>query len=180
MTNYYFMLVIFWLVIIRILLILIIYIIHPTIIIIILITYNIIICLNLSFNKSIIIYPILFFLIIIRGLLIIFLYFSRLISNEKNWLYIQNNLFIYRTLILILFIIIRNINYRINSPIMNSLELKTITNLNSLIINWSSTNLIYINPLITITLIRIIYLLITIITIIKISLPKILTLRKLN
>lgn len=56
---------------------------HPIIIIIIILIYSTLICLNISLWKSNYILSIFLFLIIIRGLLIIFLYFSRLISNVK-------------------------------------------------------------------------------------------------
>lgn len=56
---------------------------HPITIIIIILTYTLITCLNISLWKPNYILSIFLFLIIIRGLLIIFLYFSRLISNVK-------------------------------------------------------------------------------------------------
>lgn len=57
---------------------------HPISIIIILLFYRSLICINISLWKTNYILSIFLFLIIIRGLLIIFLYFSRLISNEQS------------------------------------------------------------------------------------------------
>lgn len=57
--------------------------IHPFILITYRIFFNIIISLNISIWYINYIYSILLFLIIIRGLLIIFIYFSSLISNEQ-------------------------------------------------------------------------------------------------
>lgn len=57
---------------------------HPISIIVIILIYRSLICINLSLWKINYILSIFLFLIIIRGLLIIFLYFSRLISNEQS------------------------------------------------------------------------------------------------
>ena len=77
-------------------------------IIILLIIYSLLIFINLSIWSENYIYSIISFLTLIRGLLIIFLYFTRLISNIKNNFYIKpilittfliNTLFLYKLFI---------------------------------------------------------------------------------
>lgn len=152
---------------------------HPILIIIMIIIYRTLICLNISSWKNNFIYSIFLFLIIIRGLLIIFLYFSSLISNE------QIN-FSWNKIILLSFII-NLIYFFINIPLNKlttnnliyfSKEINSIKNINDKIfINILN---LYNYPFNNITLIRIIYLLITLFTIIKILTLKVKPLRKIN
>jgi len=152
--------------------------IHPVFIIIFILIYNITLCINIITTKINPLYPIIFFIIIIRGLLIIFLYFSRLVSNEKNL-----NL-LYKSIIITIFI---NIIYLASSIYRNNLLTSFIhsdTNISIINLEYNthitSTSLIYFPPFINITIICIIFLLICLILVIKTCVPKIKTLRKIN
>lgn len=160
---------ILWLLIFIIIFIIINKILHPIIIITLIIIFNLLRCLNISIWKLNFIYSIIIFLIIIRGLLIIFIYFSRLISNEQIkinlsikslWLLILN--------ILIPFNIILSYNYFIfnqfNFIIFDSNSIKSIF-INKFI---NIINL-YSYPLNNLTILTILFLLIAFITIIKIN-----------
>lgn len=151
---------------------------HPTIIILIILSYNIILCTNLSPWKSSYIFPILFFLIIIRGLLIIFLYFSRLISNTKTQvsLILKNNtlwfILILSTPFLTKIIFMAQPFYQGYPPVDFTI-----------LINYTQTlpvSKIYTGPTSSLTIIRIFYLLVSLTSIIKISTPKIKSLRKIT
>lgn len=153
--------------------------IHPIFLTIRLLIYTRLICIIISIWSFNFIYSIITFLIIIRGLLIIFIYFSRLIANEKNKITI--NVYIILSLFLNYCFIIMNIlfnsfklpipfNFWESSPILNnfnSIEFKNIT-------------IIYTYPFINITIICIIFLLISLFIIIKISSTKFRSLRKIN
>lgn len=155
--------------------------IHPINIILILIIFRTIICLNLSIWQSNYIYSIILFLIIIRGLLIIFLYFTRLISNEqtnfkfKNLLIISSilNLFLIINLIFIKNFYHPNLifiyNYNETHPLksINKIKFQNILNL-------------YEYPYNNFTILSIFYLLIALFTIIKICSIKSSSLRKIN
>lgn len=152
--------------------------IHPTIIIIIILLYSCLICLKISIWKSNYIYSIILFLIIIRGLLIIFLYFSRLISNEQ--ITFKFNKFLISSFIVNFFIILSLI---INSfhllPIkQNFIEITSIYTLNKK--NFQNILNLYEYPLNNLTIITIIYLLLSLFIIIKICSSKSLPLRKIN
>jgi len=151
--------------------------IHPVTIVIIILIYNIILCINIEFWKLNTIFPIIFFIIIIRGLLIIFLYFSSLISNEKNLNFIKNSIKLILIINLIYFLLY-NYSYNFFNPFLIPLIQYNITNFtsNKLLI----INLIYQYPFSNLTLISIIFLLITLISVIKTSTPKIKSLRKIN
>jgi len=151
--------------------------IHPIIIIIILLIYSFIICLNISIWKSNYLYSIILFLIIIRGILIIFLYFSRLISNEQNILKFNKFLFISFNLnLLILCILINNLHTYIFK--FNFIEIKIIPKLNKILFQ-NILNL-YEYPTNNLTIRSIIYLLVSLFTIIKICSLKSISLRKIN
>lgn len=150
---------------------------HPIIIIIILLIYSFTICLNISIWKSNYLYSIILFLIIIRGILIIFLYFSRLISNEQNILKFNKFLFISFNLnLLILFIFINKSNIYIFK--YNFTEIKIISKSNKIFFQ-NILNL-YEYPINNLTIRSIIYLLISLFTIIKICSLKSISLRKIN
>jgi len=152
--------------------------IHPVFTIIFILIYNITLCINIISTKINPLYPIIFLIIIIRGLLIIFLYFSRLVSNEKNL-----NLLYKSIIITISFNIIYLISsiYR-NNPLIPFIYSDTNINIINLRYNThiSSTSLIYFSPFINITIICIIFLLICLISVIKTCVSKIKTLRKIN
>lgn len=152
---------------------------HPILLIIMIIIYRILISLNISYWKINFIYSIIIFLIIVRGLLIIFLYFSSLISNEQITLNFNKIIIFIFTLNLLLlistFYIKKNYisnflyNFKENSPLTNINE-KFFTNISNL----------YIYPFNNITIICIIFLLLSLFTIIKLSSIKSKPLRKIS
>jgi len=150
---------------------------HPIFIVTLLVLYRIITCFILSKWAQNFIYSIMLFLIIIRGLLIIFLYFSRLISNE------QNN-FTIKPLIIINFLL--NLIYISFYYLSKFNKYPIYTFIENIQINYLNTNLfqniiyIYSYPFNNLTLICIFYLLITLLIIIKICSIKTLALRKLK
>lgn len=151
---------------------------HPIIIIIIILTYSCLICLTISIWKSNYIYSIILFLIIIRGLLIIFLYFSRLISNEQIK-FKFNNFLIYSFIFNLFILLIGQINIIKFFPIkQNLIEINSINYLNIKIFQ-NILNL-YEYPLNNLTIITIFYLLLSLFIIIKICSVKSLSLRKIN
>jgi len=166
-----------WIILLSIIIIPLTTLIHPVSIVIIILIYNIILCINIEFWKSNYIFPIIFFIIIIRGLLIIFLYFSRLISNEKRLNLIKSSI---KFILFINFFYFSLSNYLFNffnssfTPLIQINLIYIISN------KLPSINLIYQHPFRNLTLIRIIFLLITLISIIKSSTPKIKSLRKIN
>lgn len=149
---------------------------HPTLMIILILIYRISISILISIWKYTFIYSIILFLIIVRGLLIIFLYFSSLISNEKNNLspkIILNSIFIPLLITSILtplytyFTFIFNINIE-NTPLIN--------------INYNiffNILKIYLYPFNNFTFLSILYLLISLFSIIKICSIKNASLRKI-
>lgn len=163
--------------IIYIIIIIIIRFIHPTIIILIILFYRVILCTNLSPWKSSYIFPILFSLIIIRGLLIIFLYFSRLVSNTKT----QISLTLKPNTSWFIFILSAPLLTKIffiAQPFYQGYPPTDFT----ILISYAQTapaSKIYRNPASSLTIIRIFYLLVALISIIKISTPKIKSMRKI-
>nr|QGW36333.1 NADH dehydrogenase subunit 6 [Dolichoderus sibiricus] len=154
---------------------------HPMFIMIMIIMYSIIICLNISLWKINFIYSILLFLIMISGLLIMFLYFSSLISNEQMQLIYNKKFFYINFLInLIMFYILMFMNKSSFYNIMNftSKESLSLYNLNE---KWlSNIYSLYMYPFNNITMLSIIYLLISLFSIIKISSMNLKPLRKIN
>lgn len=152
---------------------------HPVFIIIIIIIYNSIICLNISIWKINFIYSIILFLILIRGLLIIFLYFSRLISNEQITFYSNKILFLSLIFNIIYIYILFIINKLFsNNIIYTTKETNSLNKINNKIFE-NILNL-YIYPYNNITICRILYLLLTLFIIIKLSNIKIKPLRKIS
>lgn len=146
---------------------------HPISIIIICIIYNVTLAIYITLWKALPIFPIIFILIIIRGLLIIFIYFARTISNTES-----SRHFNYKeTFILITLWITSIIHLHIYSKAFNT---SNINNSNLIDSTSNFIRIIFKAPLSSITLIRIIYLLLSLIAIIKICSPKIKTLRKLS
>lgn len=168
-------LLIFWILLI-IILILIYITLHPIIIILILLIYTITLSINISIWNPNYLYSIILFLIIIRGLIIIFLYFSRLISNEKinypNKIFILIIIYIRWTITPITKFIYRYIIKYI------SLESNQIIKLNFNLFN-NIINL-YEYPYNHLTLMRITFLILYFFLIIKICSYKSLPIRKLN
>lgn len=149
---------------------------HPIFIIINLIIYRLLICIIISTWTYNFIYSIIIFLIIIRGLLIIFLYFSRLISNEKNR--IKNNKLIWTNIIINLTLIIYIILNTKTFPAFYSQENQPILLINNP--TFSNIFKIYNHPFNNLTLICIIFLLTSLIIIIKICSIKSSPLRKIS
>lgn len=148
---------------------------HPIYTLILIIIYRGIICFIISSWSYNFIYSIILFLIIVRGILIIFLYFSRLISNDQTKFTINTPLTIRFFFNIIIFsLIIKYFNY----PAYNFHEILRSFLLNSNPFN----NIVHIfsHPYRNITIICILYLLLTLFTIIKICSIKTSTLRKLN
>lgn len=148
--------------------------IHPTYIIFILIIFRLSVCLRISWSIINPILSIILFIIIIRGVLILFLYFSRLISNEQtkikfNWLLL---IFISRVIIIVTTIIN-------NDPrIIHNEEKQSINLINEYPL--SNIKIIYEYPYANLSIKCIVYLLISIFTIIKICSFKNSALRKIN
>lgn len=160
---------ILWLLIFLIIFIIINKLIHPIIIMIIIITFNIFRCLNISLWKLNFIFSIIIFLIIIRGLLIIFIYFSRLISNEQIKI---NFNFKYLSLLILNILIPLNIILTYNQFIFNQFNFITFdsNSINIIFINkFINISNLYFYPLNNLTILTILFLLIAFITIIKIN-----------
>lgn len=149
--------------------------IHPIYLLILIIIYRRIVCLTISAWSYNFIYSIILFLIIISGILILFLYFSRLISNDQTKFIINKPLILRLSINIIIFLYI---NKYFNYHIYNYYETFFLTQINNNIFN----NIIHIfsYPYRNITIICILYLLLTLFTIIKICATKTSTLRKLN
>jgi len=150
---------------------------HPILITILLVFYRIITCLIISKWSQNFLYSIMLFLIIISGLLIIFLYFSRLISNEQNNFNLKP-LMIANFILNLIFTSFYYIIYSNKSPGHIFIENIQINYLNTPLFQ----NIIYIYsyPFNNLTIICIFYLLITLLIIIKICSVKNLSLRKLK
>lgn len=151
---------------------------HPMIILILILRCASIICILLSIWRYNFIYSIILFLIIIRGILIIFLYFSRLISNEQNKQPNIYTLIIMPLNIIIITLLINKITPKSNNYIFyHSIENSPMTTLNNKIFN--NITKIYFYPFNNLTFISILYLLISLLTIIKICSIKSISLRKI-
>lgn len=151
---------------------------HPITLIIFLLFYTSITCLIISIWKDNFIFSIIIFLIIIRGLLIIFLYFSSLISNEQFNFSI--NFFSLRLIILniIILLYLSPLFLSSLSPSSQPPETKLLFNINQpLFYNISK---IYLYPYNNLTIICILFLLISLFLIIKICSIKSSSLRKIS
>lgn len=152
---------------------------HPIFIALILIIYRTLICLNISKWRKNFIYSIILFIIIISGLLIIFLYFSSLISNEQIILFLNINLIYLFFINLILFLILYiNKNFLINLYFSISKEINQFININNKPFN-NIINL-YNYPFNNLTILCIIFLLISLFSIIKLCSTKSSPIRKIS
>lgn len=145
---------------------------HPISIIIICLRYNIRLSIYITLWKTPPIFPLIFLLIIVRGLLIIFLYFARTISNSEPYRH-----FNFKRILILIFPWISSLTFLLPLP---KLPATSNINLHFLDLTPNFIRLIFKPPLSSLTLIRIVYLLLCLIAIIKICSPKIKTLRKLN
>uniref|UniRef100_A0AAU7YTD7 NADH dehydrogenase subunit 6 n=1 Tax=Pheidole spathifera TaxID=615503 RepID=A0AAU7YTD7_9HYME len=148
---------------------------HPIFILILIVIYSSIICFIMSSWSFNYIYSIMLFLIMISGMLIMFLYFTSLISNNQTK-FITNIPLIF-SFSLNIITIFSSLSY-FNYPIYEYNELLPSMMLNSNMFN--NISYIYSYPYSNITMICILYLLLTLFTIIKICSIKSTTLRKLN
>lgn len=149
--------------------------IHPTLIIILILIYRVSISILISLWRHTFIYSIIFFLIIVRGLLIIFLYFSSLISNEKNNL--SPKIFLNSIFIILFTIFITTPLKHFKSTLNINIENTSLTKINYLIFH--NILKIYIYPHNNFTFLSMIYLLIALFSIIKICSIKFSSLRKI-
>nr|YP_009648519.1 NADH dehydrogenase subunit 6 [Camponotus concavus]QCE31805.1 NADH dehydrogenase subunit 6 [Camponotus concavus] len=152
---------------------------HPIMIMVTLLIYSSMICLNMSLWKSNYILSIFLFLMMISGLLIIFLYFSSLISNEQFKLKI-NYYIIPLTLINMIFSY-----YLMNLGPLNLFihkykfhESYTIPYINKM--NFNNILNLYEYPLNNLTILSMLYLLLSLFAIIKVCSLKYMSLRKIN
>lgn len=178
MTKIFYIILLLLIIILRILFILSINNLHPTPLILSLIFYTILICLNISIWSYNFIYSIMLFLIIIRGILIIFLYFSSLISNEQNKFSINNYIIIRFLINIIILIYLLIIYFKFNYIKYFSKEILSINIIN--LPPFINIIIIYKYPYNNFTLLCILYLLISLFTIIKICSIKSASLRKLS
>lgn len=148
---------------------------HPIFTLILIIAYRRIICSLISIWSDNYIYSIILFLIIVRGILIIFLYFSRLISNEQTKLKFNSPLML-RFFLNIIFISYFIIFTKYHNCTYNEILHLFFTNTHS----FNNIIHLYSYPYNNITIICIFYLLLTLFTIIKICSSKTSTLRKLT
>nr|YP_010872872.1 NADH dehydrogenase subunit 6 [Pheidole smythiesii]WGV34066.1 NADH dehydrogenase subunit 6 [Pheidole smythiesii] len=148
---------------------------HPIFILILIVIYSKIICFLMSTWSLNFIYSIMLFLIMISGMMIMFLYFTSLISNNQTKFIINiplmSSFFINIIIIFFMMKYFNYPNYEYNESLMSFL---LNTNLFNNIIH------IYSYPYSNITMISILYLLLTLFTIIKICSVKSTTLRKLT
>nr|YP_010872885.1 NADH dehydrogenase subunit 6 [Pheidole yeensis]WGV34079.1 NADH dehydrogenase subunit 6 [Pheidole yeensis] len=150
--------------------------IHPIFIFILVMIYSSIISIMMSIWSNNFLYSIMLFLIMISGMLIMFLYFSSLISNDQTKF--KFNLPLMLSFFLNIIILMYLFKYIFKYPIYNFNEMSMYFLLNTNLYN----NIIHIfsHPYTNITMICILYLLLTLFTIIKICSTKSSTLRKLN
>lgn len=148
--------------------------IHPITIISLILIYSSIICIIINIWSFNYIYSLIIFLIIIRGILILFLYFARLISNEQHKISF-NFLTFLRSILTLLIIFNYNLLF---TPFYKSQDTNHQINLK----NYLLQNLfkLYDYPYNYITIICILFLLISLFLIIKIRTPKSASLRKIK
>nr|ALN11738.1 NADH dehydrogenase subunit 6 [Linepithema humile] len=154
---------------------------HPIMNMILIIIYSILMTLNMSIWKMNFMYSIMLFLIMISGLLIIFLYFSSLISNEQMTFILNNNkLFLLTIMLNIMFLIFNIINKKfiILTQYIKQGETNLLNKINEKMFN-NILNL-YTYPYNNLTIMCMMFLLISLFTIIKISSMKSKSLRKMS
>nr|YP_009735177.1 NADH dehydrogenase subunit 6 [Acropyga panamensis]QBG38670.1 NADH dehydrogenase subunit 6 [Acropyga panamensis] len=153
---------------------------NPIMIMINILAYSLMICIKISLWKSNFMYSIILFLIMISGLLIIFLYFSSLIANEKMNFKLNKLLFLNMILNLIIFYMLNSI-YDFNlfkTKKFNFSEINLIYNINEM--NYQNLLNLYEYPFNNMTIMSMLYLLISLFSIVKICSIKYLTLRKIS
>nr|QBG38592.1 NADH dehydrogenase subunit 6 [Acropyga donisthorpei] len=153
---------------------------NPIMIMINMLMYSLLTCMYISEWKSNFLYSIILFLIMISGLLIIFLYFSSLISNEQMNFKINKLLFFNLILNIIIFYILNSIfNFLpFSMKKFNFSEITLIYKFNEM--NYQNILNLYEYPYSNLTIISMLYLLISLFMIIKICSIKSSTLRKIS
>lgn len=147
---------------------------HPITIISLILIYSNLACIIMTLWSFTYIYSIIIFLIIIRGILILFIYFARLISNEQHKIS-------YKSIIFLISILIPSILYKykfLYQPSHQSQDQLSIRFLNNCPIQHLFK--LYDYPYNYITFISILFLLISLLLIIKIRSLKSSSLRKIN
>lgn len=150
------------------------YYLHPITIISLILIYANLTCIIITLWSFNYIYSIILFLIIVRGVLILFLYFARLISNEQHKIFI-------RIIILIRSFLTLIIIYKSNLLFQSSHQSQDIIrqiNLKTSLLQYSFK--LYDYPYTYITIVCIIFLLISLFLIIKICTLKSASLRKIK
>nr|DAC76932.1 TPA_asm: NADH dehydrogenase subunit 6 [Tetraponera aethiops] len=147
--------------------------IHPTYLIILMIMFSIMVCISFSLTKENPLYSIILFMVMISGVLIIFLYFSSLISNEQSKLKYKNLLLIPIPIILMIFTFNKQL-----IPINNNEEINHYLSINES--TFSNIKMIYSYPFSNLTMKCMLYLLISLFSVIKITSIKNSSLRKIN
>nr|YP_009734533.1 NADH dehydrogenase subunit 6 [Acropyga smithii]QBG38708.1 NADH dehydrogenase subunit 6 [Acropyga smithii] len=152
----------------------------PILIMINLTIFSLLIFVKISLWKSNFLYSIILFLIMISGLLIIFLYFSSLISSERTNFKFNKLLLINFMLNYLIFFFIYNklcfLNFELKKFFF--LEIFSIMKFNEM--NYQNILNFYTYPFNNFTIISLMYLLISLFTIIKICSTKSKTLRKIS
>nr|YP_010341311.1 NADH dehydrogenase subunit 6 [Stenamma megamanni]UNZ99571.1 NADH dehydrogenase subunit 6 [Stenamma megamanni] len=155
---------------------------HPMFMILLLILYTSIICTIMSMWTFNYIYSIIVFLMMISGMLIIFLYFSSLISNEQNKPRLTFPMLLNYLLNTIIFTFLLfsspSLNFfNLTNPNMH-MESLTLPLTNTP--TFTNTFMIYSHPFTNITILSILFLLLTLFIIIKLCNLKTMPLRKIK
>nr|DAC76919.1 TPA_asm: NADH dehydrogenase subunit 6 [Pseudomyrmex concolor] len=151
--------------------------IHPIYLIINIVLYSILLSTKLSLMKKTYMYSIMLFLIMISGVLIIFLYFASLISNEKminlKWMKLMYSVMVSLVITLYTWSL-----YYSFYPISECMEIKSINQIQQSMFN--NLKLIYTYPFNSVSILCMMFLLISMLSIIKIISWKSAPLRKIN
>nr|DAC76763.1 TPA_asm: NADH dehydrogenase subunit 6 [Pseudomyrmex feralis] len=150
---------------------------HPAHLIMILIVYSMLISMNLSMLKKNFMYSIMMFLIMISGVLIIFLYFSSLISNEKVKSMKMQKLMYMNLILMLSAYMMWKFNF-FKQPIMKCEEVSSINQIQTS--SFNNLEMIYLYPFNSMSIISMMFLLISMLTIIKIISLKSSPLRKIK
>nr|DAC76776.1 TPA_asm: NADH dehydrogenase subunit 6 [Pseudomyrmex ferrugineus] len=149
---------------------------HPMHMIMMLILYSIIISVNLSLLKKTFLYSIMLLLIMISGILIIFLYFSSLISNEKiKLMNIQKSIYMILMTLLSTLILLKFKFYE--QPVMKSMEVTHLNHIQNM--SFNNLEMLYTYPFNSMSILCMMFLLLSMLSIIKIISIKSSPLRKI-
>nr|DAC76841.1 TPA_asm: NADH dehydrogenase subunit 6 [Pseudomyrmex peperi] len=150
---------------------------HPTHLIMMLIFYSIIISMNLSLLKKTFLYSMMLFLIMISGVLIIFLYFSSLISNEKiKMMTLKKSTYISMMMVLSMYILWKFKFYE--QPLMKCSEVVHINYIQNTMFN--NLEMLYTYPFNSMSILCMMFLLMSMLSVIKAISMKSAPLRKIS